>query len=167
MRRFQRSTVIDAPRELVWAFHEQADVLEQLTPPWLPVEVVRREGGLGPGAVSEFRLWLGPVPIRWVATHNDDYEPGRCFCDRQSQGPFADWLHRHIFSREGDRTRLIDEVEYALPGGWLPELSVCPVVDAQLERLFAYRQQVTKQWCESRRDAFLQSNRTTKGLQSL
>ena len=68
---FTFSSQIDALVETVWAFYERPDILEILTPPWQPVQVVRREGGLGPGAISEFRLWLGPIPLTWLAYHTD------------------------------------------------------------------------------------------------
>jgi len=57
MLHYRKSTLIDAPVEVVWNFHERLDILERLTPPWQPVQVVRREGGLGVGAISEFRLF--------------------------------------------------------------------------------------------------------------
>ena len=46
MLHYCMSTLIDAPVEVVWNFHERSDILERLTPPWQPVQVVRREGGL-------------------------------------------------------------------------------------------------------------------------
>ncbi len=62
MLHYRKSTLIDAPVEVVWNFHERPDILERLTPPWQPVQVVRREGGLDVGAISEFRLFFGLPP---------------------------------------------------------------------------------------------------------
>ncbi|GFE68865.1 hypothetical protein CFPU101_14750 [Chroococcus sp. FPU101] len=63
MLRFELSSLINAPVETVWKFHERSDILQILTPPWQPVEIIRREGGLGVGAISEFRLWIGFIPF--------------------------------------------------------------------------------------------------------
>ncbi|MDY7016458.1 MAG: SRPBCC family protein, partial [Cyanobacteriota bacterium] len=88
MLHFRYSSAIDAPVETVWAFHERPDILQILTPPWQPVRVVRREGGLNLGAVSEFCLFLGPIPIQWVARHTQ-YEQYRLFVDEQEKGPMV------------------------------------------------------------------------------
>lgn len=147
MPTFTRTSVINAPVEAVWQFHERPDVLHLLTPPWQPVEVLRREGGLGVGAVSEFRLWLGPIPIQWIAEHVA-CEPFQSFTDRQVKGPFDCWEHRHDFQADGNRTRLTDAIAYTLPGGALGEVLERGFVKNQLEHLFEYRHRVTQQHCE-------------------
>ena len=40
--------------------------------------------------------------------------------DQQIRGPFAQWIHRHEFESAGNATRLIDRIEYRIPGGALP-----------------------------------------------
>ncbi|NEP17620.1 MAG: SRPBCC family protein [Leptolyngbya sp. SIO4C1] len=147
MQTFQYSSLIDAPAETVWAFHERADILDILTPPWQPVEVLRREGGLGPGAISEFRLWLGPLPLTWLARHTDEYEPYRLFTDIQVEGPLDSWTHRHRFMPEADKTRLIDDITFALPAEWISAPLIASFVKQRLHDMFAYRHQVTQREC--------------------
>jgi len=91
----------------VFAFHERADVLTLLTPPWQKVNVVRREGGLKKGAVVEFLIHAGPFRVRWLAQHVE-YEKNRLFTDIQVTGPFRSWTHRHIFEPVAEGTRLTD-----------------------------------------------------------
>ncbi len=146
MLTFEKSSVIDAPVEVVWAFHERLDILDLLTPPWQPVQVVRREGGLGVGAITEFRIWLGPIPVKWLARHIA-CEPGRLFCDRQEDGPLDHWVHRHQFESLGDTTRLTDSIEFALPGGATAEALLGSFVGDRLRDMFAYRHQVTQDMC--------------------
>ncbi|MDD1437932.1 cyclase, partial [Dolichospermum sp. ST_sed10] len=43
MLHFKHSSIINAPVEVVWKFHERSDILQILTPPWQPVQVVRRD----------------------------------------------------------------------------------------------------------------------------
>lgn len=147
MLNFQYSSLIDAPVETVWQFHERPDVLELLTPPWQPVTIIRRQGGLDVGAVSEFRLSLAGIPIPWVATHIE-CQTNRLFVDRQTNGPMESWVHRHEFIPQGDRTRLTDAIAYEIPGGFFAELILGWWVDARLKDMFRYRHQVTKAQCE-------------------
>lgn len=147
MPTFARSLIVHAPVAQVFAFHEQEDALQRLSPPFPPVRVVSREGGIRPGARVELRIG----PIRWLARHTT-YEPNRLFVDEQIEGPFASWVHRHEFEAvDAVTTRLTDRVAFTLPGG--------PVVNALLGRLatlslvpmFRFRHAATKAACEESR----------------
>jgi ligand-binding SRPBCC domain-containing protein len=146
MLNFRYSSLIDAPIETVWQFHERPDILDLLTPPWQPVTIIRREGGLGVGAISEFRLSLVGIPIRWVATHIECI-PNRLFVDQQTDGPMTSWIHRHEFFPEGNKTRLTDAIAYEIPGGFFAELLLGWWVDSRLKEMFRYRHEVTKNNC--------------------
>lgn len=147
MLTFSASTSIDAPVQSVWAFHERPDILELLMPPWQPVRVIRREGGLEVGAIAEFEIKLLIFPVRWLARHVECDAP-YLFVDRQVEGPMRSWLHRHEFTPIGDRTRLTDTIRYELPGGWLAEWLLGAWVNARLRDMFRYRHRVTQEWCE-------------------
>ncbi|HAX74886.1 MAG TPA: cyclase [Cyanobacteria bacterium UBA11372] len=147
MLHFKRSTLIDAPVEVVWCFHERQDILQILTPPWQPVQIVRREGGLDVGAITEFRIFLGPIPVQWVARHTE-CEQYRLFTDEQVTGPMQSWVHRHQFTTEGGKTRLTDAIAYSLPGGFLAEFVLGWWVNSRLNEMFRYRHEVTKRECE-------------------
>ena len=57
----------------------------------------------------DFTLWVGPIPLHWVASIEDASAEG--FTDRQLRGPFAAWAHHHSFVRVDDRTTdVVDEV---------------------------------------------------------
>lgn len=147
MLTFEKSSVISAPVEVVWTFHERLDVLDLLTPPWQPVQVLRREGGLGVGAITEFRLWLGPIPVKWLARHVE-CEPYRLFCDRQEEGPLTYWQHRHQFEPLDDQSmRLTDAIEFELPGGDPVEAVLGGFVGDRLRDMFDYRHRITQQYC--------------------
>ena len=149
MKQFQYSTVVAAPVEQLWSFHERPDVLSILTPPWQPVEVVRRDPGLGIGSESEFRLWLGPFPVTWLSRHVA-CEPPLLFEDEQVQGPMDYWLHHHRFeSMDDGRARLTDKIEYALPASNTTEPWLEQWITARLSDMFAYRHRVTRLACES------------------
>lgn len=147
MLHFHQSSLIDAPVTVVWEFHQRPDVLTLLTPPWQPVQVVRRQGGLDVGAETEFLLGWGVFSLRWLARHVE-CKPYELFVDRQVTGPFAKWLHWHQFEEEQGKTQLTDTIAFALPGGEAIESLAGSLVMAQLDSLFRYRHQVTKQYCE-------------------
>ena len=143
MRTFSRSVSIHAPVETVFAFHAAPGALGMLTPAFPPVQVVRRTGGLEPGATVELRV----AGMRWIARHGTCID-NRLFCDEQVEGPFAHWVHRHEFAAEGAGTRLTDRVEYELPGGpWVNRL-LGWAVDLGLGRMFEHRHRVTRRECE-------------------
>ena len=71
---FKHSSIINASVEVVWKFHQRPDVIKLLIPPWQSIQVIRREGGFGIGAKTEFRLFLGPLSITWVARHTQTEE---------------------------------------------------------------------------------------------
>jgi len=147
MLTFQYSSLIKAPVEKVWQFHERQDIMAILTPAWQPVKIVRREGGLEVGAVTEFLLTLGVFPVRWLARHVE-YEQYKLFTDQQIEGPMKLWIHRHQFQAEGDYTRLTDKIQYEIPGGWVAEFILGWWVESRLQEMFRYRHQITKQQCE-------------------
>ena len=149
MLQFQHSSIINASPEVVWRFHERQDILQLLNPPWQPVQVVRREGGLDVGAITEFRLFLGPLPLTWLARHTE-CERYRLFIDEQISGPFESWVHKHQFELENGKTKLTDVISFSMPGGGTVEFVSGWLVQVQLEAMFRYRHYVTKRECESR-----------------
>ncbi|MGB8699026.1 MAG: SRPBCC family protein [Thermosynechococcaceae cyanobacterium] len=146
MLHFEKSSVIDAPVDVVWQFHERQDSLQILTPPWQPVQIIRREGGLGVNAQTEFRLWIGPIPVQWIAIHTQ-CEPHHYFVDEQLSGPMAFWRHRHQFDAQNNKTRVTDSIDFALPGGQPIEGVLDWWVQARLSDMFDYRHRTTQAYC--------------------
>lgn len=144
---FHYTSTIDAPVSIVWAFYERPDILQLITPPWQPVDVIRREGGLGVGAETEFTIHLGPLPLRWLARHTE-CTPNQLFIDEQIDGPLDHWIHRHEFVGENGKTRLTDSITYALPGGEFSEAAIGWFVNDRLRDMFRYRHEVTQRECQ-------------------
>ena len=143
MPTFIKSVLLNVPVEGVFAFHEREDALKLLNPPFPPVRVIRKEGGIEPGSRVELKIG----PFRWVALHSA-YEKNRLFEDQQISGPFAQWTHRHEFERVGDSTRLTDRIDYRLPGGpWVNRL-LGWAVQLGLHQMFRHRHRITRRFCE-------------------
>jgi ligand-binding SRPBCC domain-containing protein len=69
-----------------------------------------------------------------------EYEPPFHFVDEQVKGPYRYWHHSHEFRREGNNTRVIDSVDYALSFDPLSRIAQALMVRHQLSAIFQYRQ---------------------------
>lgn len=145
---FVKESLICATPERVFAFHEQQDALERLTPPWETSRVVQmaRISEVGSRAIIEATV-LGPWRMRWVAEHTA-YDPPRMFEDVQIKGPFRRWRHRHLIVAHSDGAILRDEIDYEPPLGFLGRAVAPLLIEPRLLRLFEFRHDVTKRWCE-------------------
>jgi hypothetical protein len=95
------------------------------------------------GATIDYRLRVGPVPIRW-RTLIASFEPGRRFVDLQAAGPYRAWWHEHSFRAEGRRTVMEDRVYYTPPLGMLGRLANRFFIVPALRRIFQYRGDVIR-----------------------
>lgn len=147
---FIRRTKIAAPAEKVYRWHAEPGALERLQPPWEDARVVETTGGIEqPGSRVTLRVRIGPFTQTWIAEHTA-CEPGRMFRDKMIHGPFPQWEHTHNFIPDGpDGSWLEDRVDYVLPLGIFGQLLGKWYVRRKLDRLFAYRHQVTKAALES------------------
>ncbi len=149
--RFVKESVIAASAETVFAFHEAPDAFARLQPPWQKSEVITPPSSLAVGTRVVLRTKVGPL-WQTIEAEHVAYEPGKMFADRMTKGPFASWLHRHVVTPRGPREcTLTDEIEYELPLGALGRLFGGGFARRELERLFTYRHQVTREACEVRR----------------
>ena len=134
---------VQAPLKAIADFHRQSASMGAITPPPVIVKIHHAPEILQEGDEMDFTMWLGPLPIRWVAAIEDVSPTG--FVDRQIRGPFTRWEHRHTFVPVNTTTTaVIDEVTAELSsnpfwralgyGMWL-----------NLAVLFAYRGWRTRQ----------------------
>lgn len=137
---------VRAPQARVAEFHTRADSLTAITPPLIPMRVHRAPEHMGDGDEMEFTMWMGPLPVRWRAVVEDVSPEG--FLDRQVQGPFQAWAHRHSFVVvDGETTEVMDRVEARIK----PHLLWGPVglgMWLGLPLLFAYRGWKTRRLLE-------------------
>lgn len=135
-----RETTVPASIEDTFSFFADAGNLQRLTPPWLnftihtPTPIAMRVG-----TEIDYRIRLRGMPIPWRSII-DVWEPGVCFVDRQTVGPYRWWYHEHRFVPTKGGTLVIDRVQYAPRVGWLSG----PMVRRDLERIFNYRQEALR-----------------------
>lgn len=139
MYTLRREQWIRRPINEVFAFFADARNLETITPPWLGFEIVSMSTRtVSEGTVIHYRLRLHGLPIRW-RTEILEWNPPLGFVDDQTQGPYKQWRHTHRFEAHGDRTKMIDEVQYSLPFGVLGRIVHALKVRADVSRIFDYR----------------------------
>jgi ligand-binding SRPBCC domain-containing protein len=145
---FIKETLIHAPAERVFAFHERPDVLALLMPPWETARIISpaRISELGSRTIIDAKI-IGPFTGRWIAEHTA-YEPPRMFEDTQVAGPFRSWRHRHIITQNKDGAILRDEIDYEPPLGLIGRIFASRLIERRLRRLFDYRHRITAQHCE-------------------
>lgn len=147
--KFVKESIIRAAPERVFSFHQLPDAFERLIPPWEKVKVLQKAdiSQIGSRTIIEAKLFR-LFRTRWVAEHTR-YEPPRMFEDVQVSGPFKSWRHQHIVLPHEEGAVLVDEIDFEPPGSIFGK-SVAPFfVVSKLEKMFAYRHEVTRQWCES------------------
>lgn len=138
LRTVERASPMPVDAETVWTWHTRPGAFERLAPPWEPVEVLARSGGIRDEATVTLRVHAGPIAMKWTARHHD-VQPGRGFSDTQVDGPFAAWTHRHAMVPDGAASRMVDTIRYAAPCGALGGLVGAAWIDGKLERLLRYR----------------------------
>jgi ligand-binding SRPBCC domain-containing protein len=145
---FIKETIINATPEKVFEFHLRPDALKLLTPPWEKVSVIQLADitKIGSQAIIETKIF-GLVPARWVAEHTK-FDPPKMFEDIQVSGPFASWRHQHIIIPHANDAILRDEIDFEPPMWIFGKLAAPFAILPKLEKMFDYRHQVTKDYCE-------------------
>lgn len=146
--KFIKESVIKASPEHVFSFHELPDAIERLIPPWENAVIIQKAdiSKVGSQAIIEQKIF-GIVPSRWVAEHTA-YDPPRMFEDIQVSGPFKSWRHRHIVEPRPDGALLRDEIDLEPPLSVFGKLAAPLIIIPRIEKMFEYRHQVTREWCE-------------------
>lgn len=139
---FDYRFVVSAPLDAVRDFHRDTRALKRLTPPPVFVRLHRVEP-LAEGSVSEFTLWVGPLPLRWTAVHRGVSDRG--FTDVQVTGPAAKWEHTHSFvPLDAGHTEIREHIEYEHAGGAMGLVTRILFAKANLLGMFFYRSLVTR-----------------------
>lgn len=146
MVKFQHRFLVRAALERVAHFHAQSDSMRAITPPPIIVQMHAAPPELSEGDEMEFSLWFGPLPVRWKARIEQVSPTG--FVDRQIEGPFKTWEHKHRFIPRGESaTEVSDEIELTIRREPIWAL-LGIAMRISLPFLFAYRGWKTKRLLE-------------------
>lgn len=147
LKTFRHRSVLRTTIAELTRFHSAPGALRVLTPPPLIVQIVRDDRTSLTQGTLTFRMWFGPVPIRWVARHEPASIPTG-FSDRMLSGPLASWRHEHLFREVGRGVELTDEISYAHKPGWRGALTRLFFDGLPLRMVFWYRHWRTRRAVE-------------------
>jgi ligand-binding SRPBCC domain-containing protein len=137
----RREQVVPRKLEEVFEFFACANNLEALTPDWLHFKVLSVDPQpVQKGSLISYGLRVHGVPVRWTS-EIVEWDPPHKFVDLQVHGPYELWHHTHRFQAEAERTRITDEVQYALPLGALGRVARRLLVRSDVEKIFAFREE--------------------------
>ncbi len=84
------------------------------------------------------------IKVRWM-TEITHVEPLKYFVDEQRFGPYMLWHHQHHFEQRGDKTFMVDEVNYVMPMYFIGTIMHAVMVRRQLNEIFDYRKKMIDQ----------------------
>lgn len=148
MPRFTRTIEIAVPIEKLFEFHVDPANLVFIAPASSKTELVSTsDATLKVGSRVVVRSHQAGIPIRMEA-EVIELDPPRLMRDHQVSGPFGRWVHTHHFESTPTGSRLTDDVDYALPMGPLGGLVMGHIIAKQVEQMFTFRQEKTKELLE-------------------
>lgn len=135
---YERRSIIPTTLDKMIAFHNDPRAISRLTPPPIFMQVLRDDRTSLTDGEIEFRLWFGPLPVRWLARHQAG-PIETSFTDRMITGPLAFWEHQHIFRPVQGGVELIDHITLAHKPGFRGLLTRLVFDGLPLRLLFFYR----------------------------
>lgn len=145
----KREQLIAIPRREVFAFFENPENLEKITPRSVGFNILTpRPIKMKAGTVLDYTIRLLGISVRWT-TLISEYNPPYNFSDVALRGPYSFWHHTHTFEETDGWTIMIDEVHYALPFGILGRIAHFLWVRHQLNQIFNYRARIIVRLLES------------------
>ncbi len=91
------------------------------------------------GQLIRYKVTILPlVTVNWVTEITHVQEPSY-FVDEQRFGPYTLWHHQHWFKEVEDGVEMTDEVNYAVPLGFLGRLAHGTFVARKVNAIFDHR----------------------------
>jgi ligand-binding SRPBCC domain-containing protein len=127
-----------------WDFFSSPRNLSAITPEYMNFKIEEISGGdkMYSGQIIKYTVSVLPfVRMNWITEIKHVTEPS-FFVDEQRFGPYKLWHHQHSFTEVRGGVEMTDEVNYALPLGFLGRLAHWLFVGRQLNSIFDYRYKV-------------------------
>jgi ligand-binding SRPBCC domain-containing protein len=131
-----------------WEFFSSPANLSKITPGHMGFKILYMSGGpkMYPGQVIRYIVYgLPGIPMNWMTEITHVQEPNY-FVDEQRFGPYALWHHQHHFKEVEGGVEMTDEVNYAIPLGFLGRLANWLFVAREVNRIFDHRYNVLESY---------------------
>ncbi|HEY3406508.1 MAG TPA: SRPBCC family protein [Ohtaekwangia sp.] len=136
-----RKQVLPISLEQAWKFFSAPENLLKITPNNMGFHILYSSGGdtLYAGKIIIYRIRVLPFyTTTWVTEISHVQEP-HYFVDDQRSGPYALWHHQHHFKKVDAGVEMTDEINYAIPFGFIGRLANWLFVGRQVNAIFNYR----------------------------
>lgn len=95
--------------------------------------------GMYAGQIIRYKVHVLPlISTNWVTEITHVSAPNY-FVDEQRLGPYALWHHQHHFREVKGGIEMTDEVNYAIPYGWIGRMANWLFVEREVNAIFDYR----------------------------
>ena len=143
--KIHKEVLVKAPIEKVFDFFTKPENLLKLTPPSMKMQILTPIPlQMSSGSIIDYAVSASWLPLRWTAFISE-FSPPRRFVDTQLRGPYTYWHHTHSFQKDGEYTKIIDDVIYAMPLSYIGILIHTLFVRRQLKNIFMYREKYLKE----------------------
>lgn len=142
-----------------WDFFSSPKNLSKITPEHMGFEILYISGGdkAYAGQIIQYKVSVLPgIKVNWVTeiTHVQELFH---FIDEQRFGPYSLWHHQHHFKEVRGGVEMTDEVNFAIPFGYLGRLAHWIFVGREVNRIFDHRFSVLKKYFSNDRKGFLKT----------
>lgn len=144
----KRTQFLPVSHEAAWDFFSSPANLSKITPKHMGFKILYQSVGskMYPGQIIRYVVHgLPGIPMKWTTEITHVQEP-LYFVDEQRFGPYALWHHQHHFKEVAGGVEMTDEVNYAIPFGWLGRLVNWLFVGREVNRIFDHRYKVLEQY---------------------
>ncbi|HMG92196.1 MAG TPA: SRPBCC family protein [Chryseolinea sp.] len=139
--RIKRAQTLHTTLNKAWEFFSRPENLRLITPGYMNFKIHHRSGEdkLYAGQMIHYTVCILPgLPVNWLTEITYVQEP-HCFVDEQRKGPYKQWQHLHTFKDVDNGIEITDEVNYAIPFGFIGRLANDVFVERRLNAIFDYR----------------------------
>lgn len=132
--------MVNADIDKVWEFYIDIGHLQVISPPRMQIRLIKStHQKIVPGS----EVWLTGILLTRSNWHSRitslaQYE----YVDEMLTGRFRVWKHVHGFCKVGDKTEVIDEIDFELHYGLFGRMFE-GYVYSELKKIFAHRKQAT------------------------
>jgi ligand-binding SRPBCC domain-containing protein len=130
-----------------WEFFSCPLNLAKITPSHLRFKILYISGNeMYAGQMIRYHVNILPgIKVHWVTEITHVHELHH-FIDEQRFGPYALWHHQHHFKEVPGGIEMTDELNYALPLGWIGQLANRIFVGGKVNSMFEHRYKVLEQY---------------------
>lgn len=124
-----------------WDFFSSPENLAKITPAKMNFRIVHNSGSgkIYAGQVIRYKVKVLPFcSVNWMTEITHVQEPFY-FVDDQRFGPYALWHHQHHFKEVPGGVEMFDEINYAVPLGWLGQFANWIFVGREVNAIFNHR----------------------------